>query len=199
MRILFYLPAFLVSCSCLCADETNRLFLTDDGFLPIHRSQLLLEAKNTKESLPVNQFPEGNWGLVQDGFQLSLRFDRPKYTNDEPVVAIILIRNVTSNVITYMFSSVAGKDGPVRFELFSDSKKPIPTNSSDVILVVSAFHSDVFPGTQIKYLERLDKEFNLTNGTYFVQAQLKVACPSCVDVESAMVPITITSNPNDAK
>jgi hypothetical protein len=57
------------------------------------------------------------------------------------------------------------------------------------------------PGTQIKYLERLDKDYDFTNGTYNVYAYKIVGLPQFVNgkpvfsdsqmVKSATVPIKI--------
>jgi hypothetical protein len=187
-------PILLASCFGLYANETNNLFITDDGFLSIHRTQLFEEAKKTKESLPANEFPEGNWGLAQDGFQLSLRFEKPEFTNSEPITAILLLRNVTNHVVTYLCVSEAGNDGPIRFMVTSDSGKTIAANSPDAMTIVSASHCNLVPNTQQRFLESLNKEYNLTNGIYYVKAHLRVACPGCVEVQSAKVPVKIVGS-----
>lgn len=179
------------SCFALYANETNKVFITDDGFLSIHRTQLLKEAEKAKESLPASEFLEGNWGLIKDGFQLSLRFNKLDFTNGEPITAILLLRNVTNHVITYLYSSEAGKTGPIRFAVSSATGETISTSLPDTTTIISAFHRGLVPDTQQKFLERLDKEFSLTNGTYYVQARLKTSCPKCVVVESAKVPIKL--------
>ena len=56
-------------------DGTNKLYITDDGWLSVyageptdtHRKALIEQAKKTMESLPAEDFPEGNWGKLQTG------------------------------------------------------------------------------------------------------------------------------------
>src|SRR5437867_456520 len=100
MKITFILILLLVY-RITHAEETNKLFITDNGFLVADHERLLEEAKKSKESLPAEAFPEGNWGSPKKGFQLSLRFDKPTYTNGENITAIILLRNVTNTTVAY--------------------------------------------------------------------------------------------------
>src|SRR5208283_2339530 len=78
------------------AGDTNKVFLTEDGFLRVDRARKLEEAKKSKESLPAEEFPEGNWGTVTNGFQLSLRFEKTAFARGEPIVAVLLLRNTTN-------------------------------------------------------------------------------------------------------
>jgi hypothetical protein len=52
------------------------------------------KAKRTKECQPSSADPEGNWGATNDGLQLSVRFEKSEFTNNEPIVAMFLVRNV---------------------------------------------------------------------------------------------------------
>jgi len=173
------------------AADTNRLFLTDDGFLSVNHAKKVEDAKQSKESLPADQFPEGNWGVTTNGFQLSLRFEKTAFAAGEPIVAILLLRNVTNNVVKYNVSSVAGQDGPIGFVVSNSAGiiKPIPAESVDVI---SSRGGVLAPNTQHKYLERLDKRFDLKkSGSYTVYARFGAGCPNCFEIKSASVTMEI--------
>ena len=62
--------------------------------------QKVKEGKKLKESLPANEYPEGKWGGIKGGFQLSMCFEKQIFTNDEPIMATILVRNVTNHVLS---------------------------------------------------------------------------------------------------
>src|ERR1700743_1259734 len=115
MKTNILILSFLALSGFLRAETTNVLFLTSNGPLYGKHSKQLQEAKKTKESLPADQFPEGNWGLVTNGFQLSLRFEKPSFNPGEPVAAIILLRNVTNAILTYRVTSQSDQDGPIQF------------------------------------------------------------------------------------
>lgn len=46
------------------------------------------------EMSPASQDPAGNWGKPADGLQLSLRFHNYEFMRKEPVMAIIILRNL---------------------------------------------------------------------------------------------------------
>jgi len=192
--VLFFGLALSVSTA-----ETNKLYVTDDGFLIRQAAngqtsmdpKQVEDAKTSRESLPAEEFPEGNWGKVQDGFQLSLRFDKPKYKVGEPITATILLRNITNRTLMYQASFIAGKSSPIGLAV-TDHQSNLVRPTSDIIRVISSHEKKLYPNTQHKYQERLNAMYNLTtNGTYSVYAQTKIACPSCVEVESANVTIEI--------
>src|SRR5208282_4622230 len=131
-QILFLIFTIFTICLVPKADETNKLYLTDDGksfdgwsLHPEKNPKLVQAAKMTKESLPAEVFPEGHWGTVQDGFQLSLRFNKQTYTNGEPIIAALLLRNVTNRILRYGVGPDY-VDCPVGFSVTLADGKQIP-------------------------------------------------------------------------
>ena len=177
--------------------ETNLLYITDDGFL-IHvrdgqikmNPQKIEEAKKTRECLSASEFPEGNWGNIQSGFQLSLRLEKESFTNNEPIIATILLRNVTNQVLTFPLINEPGKDGPINLTAVDSKGNMLPVGS-DEITIISSHDEKLFPGTQKKFVERLGQVKLETNETFSVYASITVSCPKCVEVKSAKVPIKI--------
>lgn len=168
--------------------DTNELYLTVDSYThfiytenseKIHHDMLLAEAKKTRESLPATYFPEGNWGNMEGGFQLSLRFTKQIYTNNEPIAAILLLRNVTNQVNDrYVYFPWAGNcDGPAVFYVSSGSGEIISGRSTDPRGMDAHGRSAPDLGCQHKYFEHLNEGYDLTNGTYNVQAMMTIPYP----------------------
>ncbi|HEX3856079.1 MAG TPA: hypothetical protein VHY30_02145 [Verrucomicrobiae bacterium] len=163
----------------MSAEQTNMAYVTDESHaLAVLQMERLSEApkidavEKRRETLPAKDFPEGNWGQPFRGFQLSLRFNKDIYTNDEPITAILLLRNITNRFINYSGSDSANNDGP--FELSVTTEKgQLLTSPPIVDWIVSAGGGGIPTNTQHKYLEQLNNRYNLTNGAYLVQASLR--------------------------
>lgn len=88
----------------------SGVFVTDDGklFWSNSSGQRLMPtnkinaAQKSPESRPADEDPEGSWGRVQNGFQLSIRTDKRSYAVGEPIKATILLRNVTNTPLVYV-------------------------------------------------------------------------------------------------
>ena len=187
----------LVFCHAINAEETNKYYLTDDGFLPFHHDQLLEEAKKAQESLPVKDFPEGNWGIIQDGFQLSLRFEKQTFTNGEPIPATLLLRNITNQDLEFLKFPAPWLEGPIMFKIASSTTgEIIPQRESGGGVFSGSTYGRLRPDSQVKYLERLNRAYDLTNGTYTVWAYKSIGFPTPTsEVKSAPVAIKIEDSP----
>jgi hypothetical protein len=143
--------------------------------------------------MPAELFPEGNWGAPQNGFQLSIRFEKQNYVSGEPVVATILLRNVTNSLVKYTAMTMTSQSSPIGLIVADEKGKLTPVNSDDVI-VSSVRDVTLYPGTQNKFEERLDTMYNLqTNQNFTVNASLVVGWPHRVEIQSAKVSIKIES------
>jgi hypothetical protein len=202
------LACLLIATSLSIAAETNKVFVTDDGFLfhtkvsgeVIMDPQKVEAAKSSRESLPADQFSEGNWGTVTNGFQLSIRFDKQVYAVGEPVVATVLLRNTTSTTLRYFWIS-SELDSPVDFVLTSGAGAIIPPFRNRT----EAFNSgnrELAPYTQHKYVSRLNTRFDLSaNGKYTVCARYILAFQPDRVAESGKVSVEIKdpSSPGNPK
>jgi hypothetical protein len=170
------------------AGETNVLYPTEDEeyghavrsnqpAAAKARYDVLWEAaKKTRESLPAIDFPEGNWGVVTNGCQLSLRFVKPVYTNGEPVTVILLLRNFTNKEKKQEYCRYRGHlDGPAHFRIVSKSGEVIAEKQPPGEVVDSNMFSDLpFPGMQHRYVQHMNKGYDFTNGEYLVQASIPI-------------------------
>ena len=186
MKTIFIFFAFSFACCFVKADDTNVVFITDDGYLMQLNSggKLVVSpdvaeaAKKMKECLPATDFPEGNWGLVKGGFQLSLRFEKQIFTNGEPITGILLMRNVTNENVYLQYNPfpIGYADGPIGFQVTPDSGQPLIQHEYNAEIWNGGGFRWLKPGTQAKYFERLDKRFNFKNGTYTVVALKTASC-----------------------
>jgi len=181
------------------AGETNVFYINDGGHEEFSYSKNIQMAKTAQESLPAKDFPEGNWGAVQDGFQLSMRFEKKIFTNGEPIVVTLLLRNVTNSDVRLSYSHlpVGYSDGPIGFQIISAAGTGMTQHKYELDGVINGALPTLFPGTQAKFSERLDKRFDLTNGIYSVRAittaWIGIGTPARkeVSIKSAEVKIAI--------
>ena len=187
----------LLFCILQSTAETNQVFVTvDPGYITASGGYVLVQETNeaTKklESLPAKDFPQGNWGAETGGFQLSCRFEKTMFTNGEPMIAIVLVRNVSTNQLGYSADWVHA-DGPIDLVITTEKGQAIPQNI--YWGESSGRRSGIRPGTQLKYNESLNLRYTLTNGTYLVNARLGLRWDSQkkagVFVESGKAKITI--------
>jgi hypothetical protein len=163
----------------LTNDFPTNLFLTDDNRLFSYRkgerviqASKIQEAQRANESRPAHQDPEGHWGKVTDGFQLSLRFGKYEFTNGEPVTATILMRNVSGKPLTYPIQSVIGQPSPIYVSVWKDERQLRLKRDDPVTIVRFASNVTLQPRTQHKYRLQLDKFYDLrANGPYSVRAE----------------------------
>lgn len=101
--------------SVAASENTNSMFVTyaetDDSW-PVTQNQLDAMG-GAKESLPASADPDGNWGDIVEGFQLSARFETNEIASNTPVKVTILLRNTTNQILAYSHFFGIGKDTPV--------------------------------------------------------------------------------------
>ena len=161
--------------------QTSQVYVTEkistnfNIFVPTMTNQTW-DASSLKESRPAKDDPEGHWGEVREGTQLSLRLDKDTYTNDEPINADILLRNVSEKPETFFFYEP--KDWPLQLIV----RKLITNTSDDAAgeliqeiqsrrLTGSLWRLTIPIGKQRKFVIGLTNLFDLTPGKYDIQAQ----------------------------
>ena len=153
-----------------------NLYLTDDGELFGHNParqrvvhlKTLIDAEQSPESRPAEQDTEGHWGQPTNGFQLSMRFEKSVFTNCEPIVANLLLRNVTNTPVKFWRLAVAHQPSPINIVAFS-GQKPLPRKGDDgEIDVISAAEITIYPQAQRKYTVNLNSFYDLTGGGVFI-------------------------------
>lgn len=201
MNIVFCTTfCFAFVCSVLRAEDvqTNQVFVTDDGFSIVEgrggivkiKPEKIKESLKLRECLPAAEFREGNWGGVQSGFQLSMRLESTNVSVGNSTVATLLVRNITNHAVAYQVVNIAGRPGPV--EICAEDEHGARIDfANDDLTVISAFDKKVYPNTQRKYIEGLDKRLFNKAQTIYVYASLRVGCPKCVELRSAKIPVKV--------
>jgi hypothetical protein len=195
MKILVIILALAFAMPRGNAQTTNaippNLYLTDDGKVFWYkRDQRLVsikkieEAKQSPESRPAGQDPEGHWGIATNGFQLGLRFEKEHFTNGEPVVAVMLMRNISDKPQNYfrLIQVSVVRDGK---ELKRKSK-----GDFNPIEIHAPLQTTLFPQAQNRYQENLSQIYDLNQtGEYVFQAVCRHP-----EVTSQKVGIVVTNS-----
>ena len=109
--------------------EDPTMVIADKATIKAHYDALVKEAKTTMESLPAEKFPEGNWGQITNGCQLSLRFTQNTYKQGNSITAILLLRNLTNQMTYLMYPyHFLDLDGPATFQITSENGNVISDN-----------------------------------------------------------------------
>ena len=129
--------------------------------------------------------PLGHWGAPWEGAQLSIRVQKEHFTNGEPVVACVTLRNVsdrvlyfdvgpypeerdTKIVLTRGHERILGVDDPKPGETFPQRLRYIRSGSAPG-------HVPISPGTQRQFFRDLSKMFDLSvAGSYSAYARRSV-------------------------
>lgn len=194
-------------------NSTNIIYVTDNGHIYLETlkkrwidPRYIAEAKTNRESWPANAFPEGNWGELDNGIQVSLRFDKQIYTNQEPINAIVLVRNTTNRGFVFYDSNDVAP-GTVNFLAYTESNQLVAQKPRNYIGLrySNGGMNGIRAGLQLKYVDFLNRTYDLTNGNYLVQASItayrtngtNTTIPYGVpyEIKSAKVPITIRNFP----
>lgn len=183
--------------------KTNTTFVTDDGhiyfkkgFLKYLDPQKFEAAKKFRESLPAKDFPEGNWGLPVEGIQVSLRFNKSSYTNGELIDTIVLVRNTTNEYFLYPPCNNKVTWREVDFKAYTSSNQLVESKPLDNSIHFGGPLVSLLPGIQNKYENHLNDTYDLTNGSYLVQAAIEFSGGTSpngewIEIKSAKVPIEI--------
>ncbi len=159
--------------------QTNEFYITDEsrfsyGDTVGFTQEQIDRARQAKDSRPADKDPEGNWGAVTEGFQLSVRLPKSSFTNGEPITACVILRNVSSRRLR--FGVTIPDDILTHFTLKTDHGFLVPetgiegTNFAARLSRAHAGSQAFWPspeGTQRKFNYDLNQKFNLSsNGVY---------------------------------
>ena len=157
-----------------------NLFITDDGHVFWFKSgkrvidiRAINTAQGSLESLPTERDPDGHWGGATNGFQLSLRFPKLTFTNGEPIVATLLLRNVTNSPVKFLRAVVTYQPSPINVLAYKNGKPCATKGAGHKMEVISGGEITVYPQTQRRFKVKLNDYYDFTGGGEFVfQADL---------------------------
>jgi hypothetical protein len=142
-------------------------------------------ALSAPDCRPAEDDPEGHWGTPWEGLQLSIRLEKEAFTNGEPVVACMTLRNISDRVrffdvgpypeekdtrivLLRAQERILGEDDPKPRGSFRERLMPIRAGSSPGPVPIS-------PGTQRQFSRDLSKMFDLSvGGCYCAHAERSV-------------------------
>ena len=155
---------------------TNAIFLTEDGDGMLMSGFVSLESfqrdLQSPECRPAASDPEGHWGDVVEGFQVGIRITNTVCRIGEPIIATVIVRNVSEQRLDLTIFSGLQDDfifaaiSPTKERLQEKREPRYPLGSKGV----------QFPkGTQRKFSINLTERFDLLSpGTYVFSAETGV-------------------------
>jgi hypothetical protein len=175
----------------ICRADTNAVFTTTTQR---HATGLDRELQpGASEKLPWEQDLRGNWSSALNGLQLSLRFEKEEFLAGEPVIAILLVRNVSENEIMIRDSGFPQHSSMGKFTIVnSASRQVLP--AMHTLYYGSIKGVSLSPKAQDRYEINLEEIFDLSKpGSYLVYASypFKVFETNSEELISGPVPIRI--------
>jgi hypothetical protein len=152
-------------------------------FLTITPEQIRA-ARSAPECRSADNDPDGHWGTPWEGSELSIRLQKNVFTNGEPIVACVTLRNVGAKVLYFWVSTpqperntevivlrgqerLPPADGPKPGQSFQQRLRYVWQGSQH--------QEPLMPGTQRQFLRDLSEMFDLTlAGSYSAHAEREV-------------------------
>lgn len=125
-------------------------------------AQLRQAAIKSRECLPAELDPNGHWGPITSGFQLSIRSSTNVFVVGKPIPVAVILRNTTTNVLSRL--DMSGNEAS--FCIVDESghvRRTVYPGSSGIRFVSLAARR------QVKHEYDLKEKFHLPIGGYSVQ------------------------------
>lgn len=179
------------------ASDTNAIYLPIDprGYVgETARIKAYAEqieaAKGRPESRPAQLDPEGHWGKVTAGMQLSIRLSTNVFALGEPIEATVALRNVTTNSVNLLTSGAWTID----FSGFDEKKEPLTVTNRASWYTYSGSAFVALPARrQIAYKFKLNDVLDLRRPEkYYISAKrVKDKWPGLPEIRSGTVEIVV--------
>jgi hypothetical protein len=138
-------------------------------------------ARSAPECRPADNDSDGHWGMPWEGIQLSIRLQKKVFTNGEPIMASITLRNVSDRVRYFWISKPRPEidtkmvllRGQERLSIRNDAQPGLSFQQRLKTVWVGKFYQEqLMPGTQRQFLRNLSEMFDLTVlGSYSAHAE----------------------------
>lgn len=160
----------------LHASDTNVVYLMMDPVFHVgEEAQAIATAEqmkretNSVESRPAELDPDGNWGTVVDGVQISVRLSTNVFTLGQPINATVLVRNTTTNQVLLPAPQYLS----IKFSVRDYKGNALTRPDLEKVLQISGPPALGLPGhRQLRFSDNLQRLYGLTNsGIYHVSAQ----------------------------
>jgi hypothetical protein len=166
--ILRFIPLILTAS--LFGAETNITYLPMESVVHVGRGaasrtyEEMMRGATNSECRPAELDPQGNWGQISAGLQLSVRLSTNRFVAGQPIDLTVILRNTTTNGLTLLGS------GQATVKLTVSDEHDAPLWSTPPPIALSGPGSMLLPGRrQVKY--HFDLRGPVTNtGTYNVSA-----------------------------
>ena len=141
-------------------------------------------ARFAPDCRPADNDSDGHWGTRWEGVQLSIRLPKRVFTNGEPIVAYVTLRNV-GDTVRYFWVSTPQPERDTKIFLLKGQEPLPPANGPKpgqsfqqrlkYVWNGSSHQEPLIPGTQRQFLRSLSDMFELeASGSYSAHAEREV-------------------------
>ena len=125
------------------------------------------------ETLPAAQDTNGNWGEAIDGMQLSTRFRHREFLVGEPIMAVVMLRNLSSQPRAIKLTQYTCKVTLFESTNTSTYWKPKPPRNMSAP-DSGEYWDSIKTRSEGSFLMNISRYFDMTNfGKYSIQLQLE--------------------------
>jgi hypothetical protein len=167
----------------------NSFFVTIAN--PLEMKTSIENARTNIECQPAKDDPNGHWGPIIYGYELSIRFKKFTFHTNEPVIATIIYRNAGTNILNH----ATPFGGDLDFKVAIKNGAGNELDDSFVPARTTGHGGGWIPGTQYKYESDLTKRYGLSKpGTYSISVHRRLPDPGgsgWVDLSSGAAVIKI--------
>jgi len=146
---------------------SGKFFINDDGLITtmdpetrglVVGDDVIEAARLAKECRSATTDIEGNWGRVMDGLQMSIRFETNSFSPQQPVRALVILRNVTNEMRYYSLV----RPGDALLHLHAVDRNGDSVRRKESTDSIGCFRIFVRPGTQRRETVDLRDSFDVT-------------------------------------
>jgi hypothetical protein len=141
---------------------------------PIDLSDPKLPGGPIREAFPAEDYPDAHWGAPEAGLQLGIRFEHSSYSEGEPIIVKLHVKNSTTSTANYQVSTLSSTRGPVLLSVRDSNNREAESKMRDLAAFVPLLTKALKAGTQNVYGFPLRRQFDLPPGIYTVTARLRV-------------------------
>jgi hypothetical protein len=173
IQILLAILSFFTLVNTACSQDTNNIYLPEENGQSLYQaeganSELNKHAREAAiragECRPAELDPDGHWGALIGGLQLSIRANTNCFVAGSPILVAVIIRNTTTNTLSRFNADDGGES---IFTIEDESGQKVKRFATPGYSNVNFVKIDA--KRQVKHEYDLNSQFHLETGIYRIQ------------------------------
>lgn len=170
----------------------DSIFYWENSNRVVVPTNVVAAALKAPESRPAQDDPEGHWGPIIAGWQLSLRLSTNTFAPGQPVSGTVLLRNVTDKEMQYYYVATEREAFPVTW-VNEDTKATNRIVAPPPLGLISPHHLKFHPRSQRRFEVQLERPPG-ASGKFLVSVGTEVdEQGKDIEVSCGGVPVTLLS------